>query len=455
MALRWSIAILVTAACGGDSSGDDDDARETVVEVPATPNRELDLLFMVDDSGSMADKQANLAANIPNLIAQLGAAPDGLPSLHLGIVSSDMGTLGTARTIPGPAVGVLGQGGCAGSGRGGSLTVNGAAVAGNFLEDLRNSDGSRETNYSGNLADVFGDMATLGAAGCGFEQPLHAIKAALDNNVNNAGFLRPDALLAVIMLTDEDDCSMKDPELLSSSTTLLGPQQSFRCTRFGVTCAQGGATPTAMNQVGAKSDCTASTSSDLLDDVESYRDFLVGLKADPKQVVVGAIMAPPEPVAVELRSVAGQPATAALAHSCTFDGTNGPEVGDPGIRIQSFLDLFPNRSASSTICQQDLSGGIDLIADLVAQSIGSPCVTRRLADSDEDKRGLQVDCLVEDVLRANALQIAPCDADEDPTCWKLEEDLAMCPSAQHLKLVVVRARAPDPDTVTRMRCVVR
>src|SRR4051812_28877999 len=97
-AMKLAICVMVVmAACGGGGTtpGDDDgddDGRETVVEVAATPNRDLDILFMVDDSASMADKQANLANNFPNFISKLQSGPDGLPNLHLGVISSDMGT---------------------------------------------------------------------------------------------------------------------------------------------------------------------------------------------------------------------------------------------------------------------------------------------------------------------------------------------------------------------------
>ena len=37
-------------------------------DIPITVNRNIDILFVIDDSPSMADKQANLATNFPNFI---------------------------------------------------------------------------------------------------------------------------------------------------------------------------------------------------------------------------------------------------------------------------------------------------------------------------------------------------------------------------------------------------
>jgi hypothetical protein len=209
-----------------------------------------------------------------------------------------------------------------------------------------------------------------------------------------------------------------------------------------------------MNTVGAKGQCTASTSSTLLDDVAGFRDFLVGLKQDPKQVIVGAIMGTPEPVAVELRAINGS-SEVALAHSCSFQSSTGSAVADPGVRIKSLLDLFPQSSVTSTICQQDLSGALGALGALVAKTSGSPCIAVPLVDIDPGSPGIQVDCVVEDAVGTGVIAIAPCDASETPTCWKVEADPATCSSAQNLKLVVVRSAPLDPSTITRMRCRVQ
>jgi hypothetical protein len=429
--------------------------RETVVEAPATP-RDLDVLVVIDDSGSMTDKQRTLATSLPGFIAGLEALPGGLPNLHLGVVTTDMGT-STSTTAPALPVGSLGQGGCADTGKGGRLITGMAAtsITGTFLSDVTSPDGTRERNYTGTLADVFGQMMRAGSLGCGFEQPLAAMKAALDDNPANAGFLRSSALLAVIFLTDEDDCSVKDPALFGSDTP-DNPLQSFRCTRFGVTCDVNGITPDDMNVPDVKSGCRPRTDATaLLDDVAPFHDFLVGLKGAADRVIVGGIIGTPDPVEVELRSVNGvsQPA---LGHSCSLTVDNLEQPADPGVRMQAFFDSFGDRSSSSTICQPDFSEPLAQFGDVVARTVGTLCVGASLADVSSEP-GLQVDCIVEDVVGEEVTQAHdPCDAATSTSaCWRMIEDSLSCPDLDHVRLAVVRTATPVPGTITRARCVTR
>src|SRR5690606_31532765 len=114
-----------------------------------------------------------------------------------------------------------------------------------FIISEPNEMGGRDENFSGTLDDQFSCMADLGVLGCGFEQHLASMKAALEGNPNNAGFLREDAYLAVIFIADEDDCSSKegtDGAVFAPDTTEdpfqseLGFFDSFRCWEFGVVC---------------------------------------------------------------------------------------------------------------------------------------------------------------------------------------------------------------------------
>ena len=54
-------------------------------------NRNVDILFLVDDSSSMRLSQDNLQRNFPVLMQALKNQPGGLPNIHIAVISSDMG----------------------------------------------------------------------------------------------------------------------------------------------------------------------------------------------------------------------------------------------------------------------------------------------------------------------------------------------------------------------------
>src|SRR5205814_8740419 len=90
------------------------------------------------------------------------------------------------------------------------------------------------------IAGAFGCVGgALGAAGGGFRQPLAAARRALgpDQPIENEGFLRPGSLLALLVISDEDDCSAPaTTDLFEPSATRYGPQRSFRCNQYGHLC---------------------------------------------------------------------------------------------------------------------------------------------------------------------------------------------------------------------------
>jgi hypothetical protein len=442
-------------------------------DIPVNVNRDVDILFVIDDSPSMADKQNNLAANFPRFIEVLSRIPGGLPNVHIGVVTSDYGTTDATGAVAAD-VGRIGFGGCSGPGKAGDLRLGDPppVTGGNFISDILQPDGiTRVKNYTGTLDAAFAVMAKAGAGGCGFEQHLEAMKQALDGNPVNAGFIRDNAFLAVIFIADEDDCSMSNSAaLLGADEAVLGPRQSFRCTRFGIVCDEGGATPDAMNQVGTKTRCHPAESSEYLAKVSEYVAFLKGLKADPNKVIVAGIMGTITPFAVELRALpTGGDPIPSLAHSCQYiggdrtgDGVGDLEVADPPIRLQFFMDQFPNRSTFSSICQQDLSGGLQQIADLLKTVIGNPCVEGKLADVDPVTDGAQYDCSVSAVTNINTPQqaetILPKCTPEDATatnqpCWHLETDAMSCPTSDNFKLVIEGEDTLVQDTHIISNCV--
>jgi hypothetical protein len=440
---------LVAAAIGCDPPHHNPDApidtppaeRHDVLTLKAVQNPDLDVLLVIDDSPSMADKQNALAAAFQPLVAQLQSVAGGLPNLHIGVVTSDMGTSGSGSPTPGPAIGQVGGGGCAGFGKAGALQVNGAAIAnaGKFL--IANRDGS--TNFTGALADVLGQMTKVGDAGCGFEQHLSAMRAALSpSNAANAGFLRESANLAVVILGDEDDCSALQPTLFSVDTTTLGPLQSYRCTRFGVTCNED------ITTVGTKTGCHANAASQLVEDIAPFQSALLDRKhGDARMLMLGLIVADPTKVAIELRTPpgGGTPLTA-LAHSCSYTGVNGPAVGDPAVRMASLLGTFPGRTKLTSVCSDQLAPATTDIGKSIKRLVGDACLEKPIA--------MPADCVAVDVRDSSpntATPLPQCGAGVSGDCFDLVAD-ASCTDGAALKLQVTRAQPPPADLWTTVRC---
>jgi hypothetical protein len=401
---------------------------QEVNAIRAIPNPDLDILFVIDNSPSMLEEQQSLEANFPLMIDALSSLDGGLPNLHIGVVTSDLGTNGS-RTGPGRNVG-----GCNNSMDGNLLPID---PTHRFLSDVSDGHGARIKNYDGELRDAFAQLAAVGDAGCGFEQHLGAMYRALDNNPTNAGFLRPDANLAIVVLGDEDDCSIADTAFFDDDPA-LGTLQSFRCFRFGVECDQD------TNTVGTKTHCHPAAPSQYLDDVQPFADFLVSLKGDARKVMVAGIVGDPSPVAVELRAPQGSTTPEpALAHSCTYGGT---QTADPAVRIAAFLDAFPGRSRLTSICNPDLSGAVGDVALSAKQLMGDPCLTPDV---------LPATCELVDVRDSapdDPIRLPRC-ADGGTTCFDIVPDAAACPNTpDHLRVQIQRGVDPSADTWTHIRC---
>src|ERR1017187_3454421 len=187
-------------------------------KISVSPKRLLDLVFMIDNSPSMAPKQMKMSANFPKLIAALKDPSDGtLPGLRVAIIDSDLGT-GGPRNGAGYSSGTCGpktlpDGTVSDFGDVGHFQMIGATVCGVNSADslfLEYKTGL-PVNYKGDIADVFKCLAgNLGTAGCGEEHQLQAFEFALyiaNNKTQQDLFLRPSAYLGLVFLSDEDDCS--------------------------------------------------------------------------------------------------------------------------------------------------------------------------------------------------------------------------------------------------------
>jgi hypothetical protein len=361
-------------------------------------NSNLDVLFVIDNSPAIAPLRGRLLESYRRFMGVLETFSGGLPDLHIGVVTTDVGTRGAYDTAPGPSIGT-GDGSCTSDGDRGELRRV-PAIAGNFLSDIGRADGSRERNYTGSLADAFAQLADVGAAGCTYVRPLEAARRALGGNPANEGFHRAGAHLAVVVITNDDDCSFGSSSFVG--TTL----DRSRCTTNA-----GALVPTG-----------------------EYVDFLKSLEPDPSKILVLGAFAPP-----------GEPPCANVRRAP---------------RLAELVNNFPNRSKVVSICEPDLSDLMTALTPTLKTSSGSPCFETTPLDVDPITEGLQADCAswyryeldgapVEELIPA-------CRGDEPGPCWRISRDPSSCfPTSELPEFRDQRRFGLDAGALVIIECVIR
>jgi hypothetical protein len=169
----------------------DEDAVVEVFTVSAPPA--VDVLFIVDNSGSMEDDQAQLAANFASFFEEGLAA--GAPTFQVGVTTTDV--------------------------------LTGNAARGHLV-----GDPSVLTATTARLAEAFAANVRVGIEGTGLELGLEAMRLAL-LSPENARLFRRDAALSVVFVTDEEDAGafpeeLPDPALASAPSTYISLLQAFK-----------------------------------------------------------------------------------------------------------------------------------------------------------------------------------------------------------------------------------
>jgi hypothetical protein len=315
---------------------------------PGPSTTPLDVLFVVDNSNSMQEEQQELSKAFPAFMKSLERVlADHTLDLRLGVISTDLGT-GKYNTINScERVG----------GDGGKLQTKPRRKGCATPTDPWLAAAAGKQNFKGTIESAFSCIAELGTAGCGFEQPLAAALRALDGKTN-PGFPRQGAALAVVVLSDEDDCSAQDTGLFNPNSQVLGPPTSFRCFDYGVDCdvddrwvlgPRKGCKPwgTYLTDVGA---------------------VVTGLRKgrDSRSVFFAAISGRVDRVEV-IKGSGGNPD---LRPSCQ----SKTGVAYPAIRLKAVADKMHPYSYFNTLCDGDLDLILGELATQIAlRAIFNPC----------------------------------------------------------------------------------
>jgi hypothetical protein len=417
--------------------------QQTDLYITVSPVRQLDLVFMIDNSPSMAPKQEKLKAQFPRLVDALKDPFDQtLPDLRVAIIDSDLGTGGAwSSGTCGPKQLSDGQSLFGDKGRFQMINAASCGVTNGSALWLEHK-GGHPLNYKGDISQVFGCLASqLGTLGCGEEHQLQAFEFALvargiGNDAQQA-MLRPDAYLGLVFLSDEDDCSAATndgmfgdkPELAGESASLRCSTRAYACNgknladsppgyptsgafqaRLGDCSARTDACPDAVDGNNQGTDTSGPTSCSPLRDHQRIAAELKRLKANPdKQILVAGIfgwpvagdLAAAEPVKFALRP---NPNSADTAHPYIYDywplcydpnhrpKSSDPNTGfdedasgwgsGPGIRESAFIDEFGANGLKFSICETDYSGAMSEIGAVIATRMNSLCVAAKLYNTN-------------------------------------------------------------------------
>jgi hypothetical protein len=255
-----------------------------------------------------------------------------------------------------------------GRGKGGLLQVRDDCgldtSRGRFL--IAPTDGS-SSNFKGDIADVFACLAKLGTTGCGFEHQLQAVRMALSGFVSgNEGFLRQDAHLAVVYITDEDDCSAPADSSMYQ-TPAAGQDGSLLCSLVGHVC--NGSPPPAEAFSTPLVNCSAAPNGGgKLIPVQTFVDEMSLLRT--QSISVSVIGGWPDDVAgaayaIGYNAVAGRSDLLGEVPICR--STNGSAV--VGLRMKQFADAFGPAGKIISICQDDFSAAMVQVGQLINTTV--------------------------------------------------------------------------------------
>jgi len=397
-------------------------SRVDHISVNTRARQDVDILFVIDNSPSMSPKQKQLGTAIDNFMKKIDTSGS---NYHVGVVSTDIGAQQAPNTAfqPGnlniPSCdtykgndGELQQRACSSRDQS-KWSVDAKSACTTLcptkLEPqngdvyLWKQDGI--TNAPSNdITGTFKCIAPLGDSGCGLESPLEAAKRALDNHsTTNAGFLRQNSVLAVIFLTDEDDCSVamsnrsqNNPNSLDCTNSGMSTyncwKNDFRCMAYNLKCNE------SMIYTGAKTGCVENGNG-YLEPIDTYVRFFSNLRSSNKIVLAGiwtpTLLDNPNSDITKLGKlivdyddqicVPGpgiKCSTEALnrgkgAKAACLNATDANFFGQAQLRLSSFIRKFDSASrVEQNVCEPATYGTVlDVVADRITNRISANCLS--------------------------------------------------------------------------------
>ncbi|PCC74972.1 hypothetical protein SAMN02745121_08813 [Nannocystis exedens] len=432
-----------------DGPMSDTEGPEPNPTVPIGSSLEADILFVVDNSLSMATRQAKLAAAMPAFVEALG----GL-SYRIGITTTDNGNPRCPMDTT-PERGELVLTSCLERVAAGEFEVpgilddvsaactatcslsdadlpikptathasNGELAPRKWVEVEGNGGGASNLPEGVSPAQALQCFMPQGVTGCGFESHLESMFRAIartadEASASNFGFLRPQASLSVVLFSDETDCSPQpDFEEIFTTNKVFWEDPdapaptSALCWNAGVRCEGAGPTYAGCSAENHDLEGNPGVSDEkaVLRPVSHYTAFLQAIEDEKRKF---------DPFAeVRVMMIAGVPRgyeshQAEIVYEDSFDPQvqNDFGIGHGCIDAESLGAVPPVREREVaeafavgedrdifSICDDDYSATMAAIASRIADQLRPACMPLCVADVAPESPVVDPNCEVFEV----------------------------------------------------------
>ncbi len=514
LSLGLALALAGVAGCNGDKCDDDECPGETTNALTTTGgsdsttdgsttdgadipdgegialvlNKDADLLFVIDNSGSMGEEQQRLSANFGAFVDVL---EDAGVNYRVAVTTSDYGNPRcTPANFPRPA----NQGRFALESCRGRIGLDGQArndfvfapemidatsactdfcdqgvhdaLQGEWSPTPIEQDGSMEarawierSNGDYNLpagveaaadglgispADAaFRCIGPQGINGCGFESQLEsmfwALARAEEPGELNYGFLRDAAVLSIVHVTDEADCSFNPAQqniFLDLNNTWAWEEgatspTSAVCWNAGVDCQGAAPGPYASCEVVNKDingNITGDAAASVLHPLEKYVKQLNDLELEKQQIdqnqevlvsLVGGVPPGYDSSQAEIQYIDNTDDPTEQIKFGIGPGCVAADGGSaiPPARIRDLAEQFAVDGERNmfSICDSSYANTLDAIARRVVDQLKPGCFPICVADTDPETPLVDPSCAVfeESALTNESTELPECALDPD------------------------------------------
>lgn len=239
-------------------------------------------------------------------------------------------------------------------------------------------------------ATVIACLAQTGTTGCNYEQQLMAGVQGLEKTLTQDGssFMRKSAVTAIIIVSDEEDCSLKSNEWhqleeLSNTTANVAcgrhPDLLFKISEIKdrIDAVRKEATGTSQGVVFAAIVGVPYNENGALTECEGVGSGLGGCADIQPNVNGGGTMADPDEVE---RAVSATQTQTYYEYACTRTEM-GVDVTKayPGMRYVDLARKYGDNGYIYSICHNDWTPAMEDIATLIAKELDGTCYAKRLA----------------------------------------------------------------------------